>query len=141
MVINKRLLQIFLFLSVISLFSHLYISFFQKDLCSWNMGIAFGLVDFLPQQYLILIMIFSAFSIAFFIWKFYGKYYLVIIAFLLPVLGNILDRVFHGGVCDYINLRLFVGFPIFNLNDIFILVSLSLILVIIFYESACCKRK
>lgn len=46
------------------------------------------------------------------------------------VLGNLVDRVIHGYVIDYISLNIFgYHFPIFNFADICIVISVILIIV------------
>ena len=49
-------------------------------------------------------------------------------------LGNLLDRLVHGAVSDYLKL-LFVRFPIFNLADVFITLGAGLLVVsLLFFE-------
>lgn len=46
------------------------------------------------------------------------------------ILGNLLDRIIHGYVIDYISLNIFgYHFPIFNFADVCIVVSVILILL------------
>ena len=45
-------------------------------------------------------------------------------------IGNLLDRLFYAGVTDYIRL-LFVPFPVFNLADIAITVSIIVLLILL----------
>lgn len=47
--------------------------------------------------------------------------------FLAGALGNLIDRVFLGGVRDFINIGIF-NFPIFNVADIFLNVGIILLL-------------
>ena len=134
--INNTLLKILLLTSAFSLAIHFYISFFLSDVCVWNPGVAFGLMGFLPQNFLSTFVLFFLFTVVYIFIKFYRKYTEVAFILFFASFGNLVDRVFHGGVCDYVKLRFIINFPIFNLNDIFILVSLSLIFFIIFYDSA-----
>jgi lipoprotein signal peptidase len=136
---NNKLLKLFLLFSFLSLFIHLYISFFSSESCTWNSGVAFGLMGFLSQRILSVIVLFFLVFVIYIFTRYYKKYYEILLVLLISSLGNVLDRIFHGGVCDYINLKFLGNFPVFNLNDIFILVSLSLIFFIIFYDSANCK--
>lgn len=137
----KNFLKVLLFFSLVSFFVHFYISFFSSELCSWNTGVVFGLVDFLDPFLLSAVLFFFLAFVIFTLWKSY-KYYWELLAILaLSSLGNIIDRVIFGGVCDYIHVKIFLNFPVFNLNDIFISIALFLILFIIFYETICCKKK
>lgn len=46
------------------------------------------------------------------------------------VLGNLIDRIIHGFVIDYINFQFFgYNFPVFNFADICIVISIVLIIV------------
>lgn len=131
----KILLKPLLFLSVVSFFSHLYISFFAGEVCFWNRGIIFGLVDFLnPYLLSFFLLLFLAFAI-YILYKPYSKYWELFVILGLSSFGNIFDRFFHGGVCDYIDIKIFFDFPIFNLNDIFISTALIIILLIVLYDA------
>jgi len=49
------------------------------------------------------------------------------------VLGNLIDRVIHGSVIDYLDFNLFgYNFPVFNFADICIVVSIILIIILIY---------
>ncbi len=50
------------------------------------------------------------------------------------VLGNLLDRIIYGYVIDYLCINLF-NFPIFNLADIYIVLSVILIILKSFKET------
>ncbi len=131
----KLLLKILLPLSIISSLFHLYISFFLNDLCFWNKGIIFGLADFLnPYTLSSFLFVFLLLVITVF-WKMFSIYREVFYILAIPSLTNILDRLMHGGVCDYINIKVFFNFPIFNLNDIFISIALIIILFVVLYDS------
>ena len=46
------------------------------------------------------------------------------------IIGNLVDRAFYGYVIDYISFKLFkYNFPIFNLADIFIVISIIIIVL------------
>ena len=52
------------------------------------------------------------------------------------IFGNLFDRIIRGYVVDYISLNIFgYNFPVFNLADIFITVSVILIIVFTFKEN------
>ncbi len=49
-------------------------------------------------------------------------------------IGNLLDRVLFSGVTDYIRLRM-IDFPVFNLADVAITVSVAVLLVLLFTDT------
>lgn len=58
------------------------------------------------------------------------------------IIGNLIDRVVHGYVIDYISVNIFgYHFPVFNLADIFIVISVLLLFVTTFQEELCKKSK
>lgn len=136
----KNFLKVLLFLSLVAFFVHFYLSFFLTELCSWNRGIIFGLVDFLTPFLLSMILFFFLTFVVFVLWQSYKYYWELLAVLFFSSLGNIIDRVIFGEVCDYIHIKFFFNFPVFNLNDIFISIALILILFIIFYETIYCKK-
>lgn len=56
------------------------------------------------------------------------------------IIGNLIDRVFRGYVIDYISITVFkYTFPIFNVADIYIVLSI-IILIIYSFKEDICKR-
>ena len=49
-------------------------------------------------------------------------------------LGNLLDRLFFSGVTDYICLQ-FISFPVFNLADVAITVSIAVLIILLFTDT------
>ena len=49
--------------------------------------------------------------------------------FIGGLVGNLIDRIIHNYVIDYINVNLF-NFPIFNLADTFIVISVIIIIIL-----------
>ena len=136
----KTFSKFLLFFSILSLFLHLYISLFANEYCFWNEGIILGLGDFIDSGTLVLLMGFILIFTVYILSNSYKGYWEFLVILIVSSVGNIFDRFFHGGVCDYIKIKLFIDFPIFNLNDIFISTSLLFILIIILHESAYCKK-
>lgn len=132
---KKIILKTFLFFSIASFFLHLYISNFSQDLCFWNTGIIFGLANFLNPFLLSAILISFLLFAIYILWQPCIKYWEVLVVLGISSFSNILDRLLHAGVCDYIDIKIFFDFPIFNLNDIFISISLTIILLIVIYDS------
>lgn len=50
-------------------------------------------------------------------------------------IGNLIDRVVHGYVVDFINLN-FINFPVFNFADIFINIGAFIVIVYIIFENS-----
>lgn len=56
------------------------------------------------------------------------------------IIGNLIDRVIHGYVIDYLSFQVFkYNFPIFNLADIGIVVAVILLCLKTFKEEVCKK--
>lgn len=80
------------------------------------------------------------------IWRFLikdkdlNKYYIVIYSMLIAgIIGNMIDRIIYGYVIDYVSFNIIgYSFPIFNLADIFIVVS---VIMLIIYEGMVIKWK
>jgi len=53
--------------------------------------------------------------------------------FLAGALGNLVDRIFLGYVRDFIRFDFWSGFPIFNLADVFINISVIVIIIYIIF--------
>lgn len=106
----------YLTLAFVFLTLHLVISNTFSTLCLYNSGVGFGL---LPEfgQAAFFIGILALVIIAIFV-KRSQRLYLLILG--LAGLSNGLDRVVHGGVCDYIALPFLYTF---NLNDVLIVIS------------------
>lgn len=104
-----------------------------------NRGMAFGLFQ---GKRLLLVLLCAAFFLVFL--YFYkrvpkNRYYLPLIltsfGMLAGAVGNFIDRVFRGFVVDFIYVSL-IDFPIFNVADIYVVVSgiLLVLLVCLKYE-------
>lgn len=49
------------------------------------------------------------------------------------IIGNLIDRIFHGYVIDYLDFNIFgYNFPVFNLADMCIVIAAFLIIIMIF---------
>ncbi len=88
--------------------------------------------------FLIIMTIISIFLIYYFFIK--GKKLTTLESFLLSMLlggiiGNFIDRVIYGYVIDYLGFIIFgYYFPIFNLADSFIIISIAILLIFSFKE-------
>ncbi len=96
-----------------------FFSFFHVQ----NTGAAFSLLQD-SRFFLILVSLFSLLFIYFLFLRkdnFSKKEILFLAALIGGILGNLVDRVWHGYVIDFLSFELFgYNFPIFNFADIFI---------------------
>ena len=71
----------------------------------------------------------------------YTKLDIIIYSLLIGgIIGNLIDRVIHGYVIDYLSVKIFnYNFPVFNLADIGIVISVFLLFVKTFKEEVCKK--
>lgn len=74
--------------------------------------------------------------------KHLSKFEIVIYSFLIGgIIGNLIDRIFLGYVVDYLGFIIFnYYFPIFNLADVGIVISILFILLITIKEDFLCKK-
>ncbi len=138
--INKLFFNTYLIIGIISFVLHIYISFFLSKSCSWNEGIALGLDLGLGSNILSAIQLMLLFVMVIFLLKSFSKLkknWQLIFILTISSLGNVIDRLWHGAICDYISIY---KLPIFNTNDIFILTSLIFIFLIIYNEEILCRR-
>lgn len=64
-----------------------------------------------------------------------------ILVFLSGALGNIIDRIFRGYVVDYLDFNIFgYDFPVFNIADIYLVISLTLLLILFARKEYYAKR-
>lgn len=71
----------------------------------------------------------------------YSKLDIIIYSLLIGgIFGNLIDRVVHGYVIDYLSVKIFnYNFPVFNLADIGIVISVFLLFIKTFKEDICKK--
>jgi len=102
-----------------------------------NFGAAFGLFKNKGWLFIVITIMFLLFATYLFVKMPKSKRYLplhIIMIFLLAgAIGNLIDRVSHSYVIDFIYF-VPINFPVFNIADIYVTVSMAiLILLIIFY--------
>ena len=101
-----------------------------------NSGVAFSLLSG-NKILIILISLILIFLLLYYIYNDYiklnkkSKYKEILYGLLLGgILGNLIDRIIHGVVIDYVSLNIFgYRFPIFNLADTFITITVILIFI------------
>ena len=93
---------------------------------SQNTGMAFSLLQDRPRFLLVLISVILL-TLIYYIFK-EKKLRLGIALILAGGLGNLLDRLIHGYVIDFIN-PLFVNFAIFNIADISLNIGMFLLFI------------
>ncbi len=96
-----------------------------------NLGIAFGIA--LPKIFIITLTIIIIFLLFYFFIKYYKKQNnlicLLILIVIIGAISNLLDRLFHGYVIDFINISII---PVFNLADFYIFVSMVIYIILEF---------
>lgn len=95
----------------------------------YNKGVAFSMFSFLDEYlkyiqilFLVLLLVFALCS------DFFLKYYVAFGILMGAGASNIIDRFVHGGVVDYVYWHYWFDFAIFNLADVFIDISVVLII-------------
>lgn len=100
-----------------------------------NTGAAFSLFDS-NTIFLILVSIFALNLIYFFLirGKDLSNFEKIVLGVLIGgIMGNLIDRVIHGYVIDYLDFNLFgFNYPVFNFADISIVVSIVLIIIMVY---------
>ncbi|OSQ46705.1 signal peptidase II [Thalassospira alkalitolerans] len=104
---------------------------FMNFLLAWNPGVSFGL--FQGQAPWVMIAATSAITLGFLIWMWRTRDGMLGIALALVVggaVGNLIDRLRHGAVTDFIDLHV-AGYhwPVFNIADSAITVGAALLLI------------
>lgn len=111
----------FLFFILLLLLDQVIKYFFNKyypNIISLNTGIIFGFINQIYGVYLIIIVGFGLLIYLLFFDKKYFNFGLVLI--LAGAISNILDRLFYGGVVDYISLGNLTNF---NFSDLMIIIG------------------
>lgn len=100
-----------------------------------NTGMAFGINSESNKNNIIASIIVLIFIVRFMITKkeMITQYVRVLLSFIIAGgIGNVIDRVIHGAVIDFINLK---NMPTFNIADIYIVVGWILFIIsVIFYS-------
>lgn len=99
-----------------------------------NFGAAFGILsdmDGIIIAFSLGVLIFLFFEIK----KYYNNVFIfnVIAVLIGGILGNLIDRIIHGYIIDFIEFKLFsLNLPIFNVSDTCIVVSTILLIIVLF---------
>lgn len=97
-----------------------------------NYGAAFSIL-YGNRVFLILISVFTLIFIYYFLLKNkkFSRFDIFIYSFLIGgILGNLFDRIVYGYVIDYLDFNIFgYHFPIFNIADISIVLSIFMIII------------
>lgn len=105
-------------------------NFFYLNLCQ-NKGIAWSLLN--NKRILIIILTIIALIVIIKFIKSFKENKRNNIAFGLLIgglLGNLIDRVFHGYVIDFLDFYIFkYDYPVFNIADTFIVISILLLII------------
>ena len=112
-------------------------NFFYLTLAK-NTGAAFSLLENKTIFFIII-----AFIVIYYIFKYsikedIDKLEQVSYIFLIGgIIGNLIDRIIYGYVIDFLSLKLFnsFNFPVFNLADVFIVVSTLMIMLMVILDN------
>ncbi len=112
--------------------------FFQFNYVE-NRGAAFGILEH-KRLFFIIITLIIIIVLSLYLIKYYDNlsaYTKVAFSMLIGgALGNLIDRIRFGYVVDFISFKLkgYYNFPVFNIADIFIVVSTMLIIFVIMFD-------
>ena len=137
--ITKLLAVSYLTNDVIEIIPH----FFRFEL-TYNTGMAFGLLQNARIIFIVLTVVVLVWG-----WKYYQTYFTVSkwfywggILFFAGTLGNFLDRLFYGRVTDFIAVNFgSYQFPIFNVADSFLTISIALILIAVYVHEKALEKE
>ena len=100
-----------------------------------NRGAAFGMLQNQQWFFILLTSVVMVFLIAVVVWGKYRQYMLLNMSFVLVLgggIGNLIDRIAHGFVIDYIYFKV-IDFPVFNFADCCLVVGAVFMLVFFFF--------
>jgi lipoprotein signal peptidase len=108
-----------------------------------NFGAAFSILD--GNRFFFILITFVALGLIYLVFlknsEIKKTEVLIYSMMLSGIIGNLIDRIFKGFVIDYLDFRIFGHyFPVFNLADSLIVVSVILLLVILIKEEITCKK-
>ena len=112
--------------------------FFQFNYVE-NRGAAFGILEH-KRLFFIIVTILIVLFLSFYLIRYYnGLSMYTKIAFSMLIggaIGNLIDRVRFGYVVDFISFKLkgYYNFPVFNIADMFIVISTILIIFVIMFD-------
>lgn len=102
---------------------------------AWNYGISFGMFSSY-YQYSNYILLSINSIIIIFLWQYFINKRIIAGSLIMGgALGNVIDRIYHGAVFDFISLHYMdYYFAIFNLADLFINIG-ALLLILSFFSA------
>lgn len=106
-----------------------------------NKGAAFGILQEKRILFLVLTSVIIL-GLVLFIWQNYSRlnsFTKIALSFLLAgAIGNYIDRLRFGYVIDFLSFKLLnsYNFPVFNLADVFIVVSTFMVMLIVILDSS-----
>lgn len=103
-----------------------------------NTGGAWGILGDSTIFLIIITVIFIGIFIFFdYKWKIKTSIYTISISFIVGgAIGNLIDRIFLGGVRDFLYFEFYPSFPTFNVADSFLCIGIVLMLIYIFFFSS-----
>jgi lipoprotein signal peptidase len=133
----RTLYRVYIVLTAFLLVVHLLISHRFSDVCTLNTGTVFGLLpDFGNSIFTVLgLAAVGAILVAALVFsrsiRHSHEYWLLVLT-ALAGFSNLIDRVVHGGICDYLRITSLV----INLNDLVLTLNFVLILLILLVKHA-----
>jgi len=122
-------------------YSHYHVTSFLSFNIVFNRGFSWGICDsqdsfvfFIVSATIFLITV----GLGFFAWRRYSKGHMIIgeTVAVAGSLSNIIDRIFYGGVVDFIVLSFGkFSWPIFNFADFFIFFGILLVCCFVWFEN------
>jgi lipoprotein signal peptidase len=133
----RTLYRVYIVLTAVFLVVHLLISHLYSDICVLNTGTVLGFLPSLGNNMFlalgfaaVLVIIFAA--LVFSKDNKHSSVYRLLVMTALAGLSNIIDRVVHGGICDYLRISSLV----INFNDLVLTFNFIVILLILLIKHA-----
>ena len=103
---------------------------FMDFVLIWNEGISYGLLGAVQPSVLVVVSVLVCLLLGYFMTKSHSKLYAYGLAVIIGgAVGNIIDRLWHGAVVDFISLFVLdYRWYVFNVADVFITIGILMIL-------------
>lgn len=108
-----------------------------------NYGAAFSMLEGMTSLFIIIGIVALIYLDRFIHEEKLGKWPLVLLGIIIGgIVGNLIDRIFYGGVIDYLSFDIMsYSFPVFNMADIAIVVGIVIFIIIMIWSDISEKVK